>query len=122
MTTAQLVLLILTGLLAGFIGGVLGVGGGIIMIPALVFVLGLSQHEAQGTSLAAMLAPIGIFAAVNYYKHGYINIKFALILAFVFFFGSYFGSLVAVNLPEKLLKQVFGVLMVLAGIKMFFGK
>jgi len=122
MTTAQLILLILTGLLAGFIGGVLGVGGGIIMIPALVFVLGLSQHEAQGTSLAAMLAPIGIFAAFNYYKHGYINVKYAIILAFVFFFGSYFGSLLAVNLPEKSLKQIFGLLMILAGIKMFFGK
>lgn len=122
MTLTQLLILILAGFLAGFIGGTLGVGGGIVMVPALVFLLGLSQHEAQGTSLAAMLAPVGILAAINYYREGYINIKYALVLTLVFFIGSYFGSKLAIFMPEKMLKQVFGVLMILVGIKMVSGK
>jgi uncharacterized membrane protein YfcA len=122
MTITQLIILVLAGLMAGFIGGTLGVGGGIVMVPALVFLLGLSQHEAQGTSLAAMLAPVGILAAVNYYKEGYINIKFAIVLTLLFLVGSYFGSKVAVSLPEKTLKQIFGVLMVIVGLRMISGK
>lgn len=81
MTTSVILLLILIGIVTGFTAGMLGIGGAIIMIPALVFLLGLSQQNAQGTSLAVMLPPIGILAAYNYYKAGNVNLKFALILA-----------------------------------------
>lgn len=109
-------------MLAGIIAGGLGVGGGIIIVPALVFIFGMSQHEAQGTSLAVLLLPISFLAVVKYHKDGYINYKFAIIIALAFFLGSYLGGLFAVNLPAKTLKKLFGVLMLIAGIKMIFGK
>ena len=122
MTIPEIFILVFVGLLGGFIAGTLGVGGGIIIVPALVFILGLSQHEAQGTSLAMMLAPIGIFAVFNYYKTGYVNFKFAIILMIAFVLGGYFGSLFAINLSDIWLKRIFGVLMMVVGIKMVLGK
>lgn len=122
MTIAQLLILILIGLLSGMLAGVLGVGGAIIVIPALIFILGLSQHHAQGTSLAFMVPPIGIFAAWNYWKAGYVNWKFALLLAVTFMAGAYLGSLYSVNMPEKLLRKIFGVLLLVAAVKMLFSK
>ena len=119
----NLIVLIITGILAGFIAGGFGVGGGIIIVPALIIIMKMSQHEAQGTSLAVLTIPIGFFiAALNYHKKGYINYKVAAILVITFLIGSYFGSLVSVNLPAKTLKQAFGVLMLVIGIKMIFGK
>ena len=122
MDITSLIFLILIGFLAGIISGFAGVGGGIIVVPALVLFLGFSQAQAQGTSLAMMLPPIGILAAYNYFKSGYVNIKYAAILAVVFIIGSYFGSKVAVGLPEITLKRIFGVLMLLVAFKMMFGK
>ncbi len=122
MTITVILILVITGLLAGFVGGTMGVGGGIIMVPVLVFVVGMSQHNAQGTSLATMLAPIGILAVVNYYKAGHVNMKYAVILMLTFIIGSWFGSKWAVSLPERTLKQIFGFLMMLAAAKMIFGK
>ncbi|MBE0652899.1 MAG: sulfite exporter TauE/SafE family protein [Bacteroidales bacterium] len=122
MTFSVIVILILTGLLAGFAGGVMGIGGALIMIPAMVFLLGMSQHDAQGTSLATMLAPIGILAVLNYYKAGHVNIRYALIIMVAFVIGSWFGSKWAVDIPAKTLKQVFGVLLLLVATKMIFGK
>ena len=122
MTLPEIIILILVGLLGGFIAGSLGVGGGIIIVPALVFILGMTQHQAQGTSLAMMLAPIGILAVVNYYKSGYVNIKFAIVLMAAFILGGYFGSLFAVNLSDLWLKRIFGVLMMVVGVKMVMGK
>jgi len=122
MSTSVLLLLIVIGIVTGFMAGMLGIGGAIIMIPALVFFLGLSQHTAQGTSLAVMLPPIGILAAYNYYKAGQVNIKFALILAAAFIVGSYFGSKLAINIPQPLLKKIFGVLLLLVAVKMLFSK
>lgn len=119
----NLFLLIITGILAGFIAGGFGVGGGIIIVPALVFIFGLSQHEAQGTSLAVLAIPFGfLIAAHNYHKKDFINYKFAIILVVTFLIGSYLGSLVSVNLPAKTLKKAFGVLMLVAGLKMVIGK
>jgi uncharacterized membrane protein YfcA len=77
---------------------------------------------AQGTSLAVMLPPIGIFAAYNYWKAGHVNIEFALILAAAFIIGSYFGSRFALNLPQTVLKKIFGVLLLLVAAKMLFSK
>jgi uncharacterized membrane protein YfcA len=100
----------------------LGIGGAIIMIPALVFLVGLSQHDAQGTSLAVMLPPIGIIAAYNYYKVGHVNLKFALILAATFLIGSYFGSKLALSVPQTVLKKIFAVLLLLVAARMLFSK
>jgi len=122
MTVAQLVILIIIGLMSGVLAGFLGVGGAIIVIPALIFILGLTQHQAQGTSLAFMVPPIGIFAAWNYWKAGYVNWKFALVLALTFMAGAYLGSLYSVTLPDKLLRKIFSVLLFFMAIKMFFTK
>lgn len=118
----QLIILIIIGILAGIIAGTLGVGGGILIVPALVFIFGMTQHEAQGTSLAVLLPPISLFAVFEYQKKGYINYKFVIILIVAFMLGSYLGGLIAVNVPAKTLKKVFGILMLIAGIKMFFDK
>ncbi len=107
----------LTGLVAGFLGGMVGVGGGIVMVPMMVFVLGLSQKTAQGTSLAVMMIPLSIGIAVyNYYKQGHVNITYALIIA------GFFGSKLALNIDQNIVKKIFAVLMVIVAIKMFFGK
>ncbi len=122
MSTSVLLILVLIGILTGAMAGLLGIGGAIIMIPALVFLLGLSQQNAQGTSLAVMLPPIGILAAFNYYKAGQVNFKFALILAIAFVVGSYFGSKLALQIPQHLLKKIFAVLLILVATKMLFSK
>lgn len=122
MAISDIIILVLIGLSAGFIGGALGVGGGIVIVPALVFIFGMTQHHAQGTSLAVLLFPVGILAVINYYRKGYVNFKFALILIVAFVLGSYFGSLFSISLPESTLKKLFGVLMLVAGLRMIFGK
>ena len=122
MNITQIILLILIGLAGGFLSGTFGIGGGIIIVPALVFLLGMTQSAAQGTSLTMMLAPVGILAVINYYKAGYVNFKYAILLMIFFVVGSYFGSKLAIHLPDKVLKQAFGVILLLAGTKMIFGK
>jgi hypothetical protein len=122
MSWNEIIILVATGLLAGIVGGLLGVGGAIIIIPSLVFLLGMSQHYAQGTSLAVLLFPIGIMAVVNYHKEGFINYKYALVLILTFVVGSYLGSLVAVNISGSALKKIFAVLLFVVAIKMFFDK
>lgn len=122
MSASMLIILLIIGAITGLMAGMLGIGGAIIMIPALVYLMGFSQHMAQGTSLAVMLPPIGIFAAYNYYKAGQANIKFALILAVAFIIGSYFGSKIALNIPQPFLKKIFGVLLLLVAAKMLLSK
>lgn len=122
MSITMLLILIVIGIITGVMAGMLGIGGAVIMIPALVYILGLTQQNAQGTSLAVMLPPIGIIAAYNYYKAGYVNLKFAIILALFFLIGSYFGSKLAVNLPQTTLKKIFGILLLLVAAKMLFSK
>ena len=100
MSTSMILILIVIGIITGVMAGMLGIGGAIIMIPSLVFLLGISQQSAQGTSLAVMLPPVGIIAAYNYYKAGQVNIRFAIILAVFFLVGSYFGSS-----PSRYLKK-----------------
>ena len=122
MSISMLLILIVIGIITGIMAGMLGIGGAIIMIPALVFFMGFSQQSAQGTSLAVMLPPVGIIAAYNYYKAGHVNIKFAIILAVCFLAGSYFGSKLALNLPQPVLKKIFGVLLLLVAAKMLLSK
>ena len=118
MTTVQILILILIGLLSGMLSGVFGVGGGILIVPALVFFLGLTQREAQGTSLAILLLPVGILAVMNYHKAGLINYKYAAIILLTFVVGAFFGSKLAIITPDKILKKVFGVVMIVAALKM----
>jgi uncharacterized membrane protein YfcA len=122
MSVSMLLLLMAIGIVTGIMAGMLGIGGAIIMIPALVYLMGFNQQMAQGTSLAVMLPPIGIIAAFNYWKAGQVNIKFAIILAVAFIIGSYFGSKLALNLPQSVLKKIFGVLLLLVAAKMLLTK
>ncbi len=122
MATSLILILVVIGILTGVMAGMLGIGGAIIMIPALVLFTGFSQQMAQGTSLAVMLPPIGILAAYNYYKAGQVNINYAIILAVFFLVGSYFGSKFALTLPQPVLKKIFGILLLLVAAKMLLGK
>lgn len=122
MTLTTILILMVIGIAAGILSGFAGVGGGVIIIPALIFFLGMTQFEAQGTSLALMIPPIGILAAMNYYKEGYINWRYALILAVFFFVGGYIGSKMALTLDQGAVKKGFAVFIILVGVKMLFSK
>jgi len=115
-------LLIVVGILAGVISGFVGVGGGIIMVPAMVWLLGYSQHQAQGTSLAVIMFPVVFLAARNYYRAGMIDPKVVLVIALAFFVGGYFGSKWSLALPMATVQKIFGVLMLVASFKLIFGK
>ena len=122
MDVNTVLILLLVGLLAGTLSGFVGVGGGIIIVPALVIFLGFTQHEAQGTSLAVLLAPVGILAVMNYHKTGNIDISAAIVICLAFVVGAYFGSKVAIGIDQKLVKKVFAVFMMAVALKFFFGK
>ncbi len=113
---------LLMGLVVGVLSGIVGLGGGVFIVPALVFLFGFSQHQAQGTTLAMLVPPIGILAAWTYYKQGYVDVKVAALLALGFFFGSLFGSRIATSLPSLTLSRVFGIVLLLISIKMILGK
>ena len=121
MTIQTLLLLMLIGLLAGMLSGLIGIGGGIIMVPMLL-IMGFSQQQAQGTSLAALLPPVTLFAVINYHKAGFIDWRYAIIISVVFVVGGYFGSKIAVNIDQKTLKKIFGILLLIVGTKMMFSK
>jgi uncharacterized membrane protein YfcA len=122
MSISTFIILIIIGLLAGILSGLVGIGGGIIMIPLLIILLGLTQHQAQGTALFAMLPPIGILAAINYYKAGFVKWEYAAVIAFTFVIGGYFGSKLSLSLPPQTVRRVFGVIMLIGGIKLIFSK
>ncbi len=122
MNISTFIILMLIGLAAGMLSGVAGVGGGVIVIPALVFFVGMSQFEAQGTSLGMMIPPIGILAAYNYYRDGFINWKYALILALFFVVGGWIGSKIILQIPQNLVKKGFAVFLILVALKMLFSK
>ena len=115
-------ILVIIGLAAGILAGLVGVGGGIIIIPGLIFLLGMNQHMAQGTSLAIMLPPIGFFAAYNYYRAGELNLKYAAIIAATFLLGGYLGSKLAITIPVDILKKIFGAFIILMGLQMLFSR
>jgi uncharacterized membrane protein YfcA len=120
MPTQTFALIIIIGLAAGMLSGLVGVGGGIIIVPALAFFLGFSQHEAQGTSLGILLLPAGIFAAINYYKQGFIDIKVVLLLFVGFLLGGYLGSKLSLSLSETVVKKIFAIMLVVVAAKMLF--
>ena len=122
MSISTCIILIVIGILSGILSGVVGVGGGLIIIPLLIILLGLSQHEAQGTSLAVMLPPIGILAAINYHKAGFVKWEYAMIIAITLIIGGYFGSKYAVTLRPEIVKRVFGIVLLIGALKMIFSK
>jgi uncharacterized membrane protein YfcA len=112
--------LLVLGALAGYFSGLVGIGGGVIIVPALIFFFGFEQHSAQGTTLALLIPPIGILGAWAYYQKGYVDIKTAAIICAGFILGSYIGGRTAVGLPQGVLEKIFGTVLILVGIKMFF--
>ena len=122
MALNELITLGIIGLVAGIIGGMTGLGGGAVVIPALVYIMGMNQHLAQGTNLLMMLPPIGIMATWSFYKAGHVNVKYAIVLMIAFVIGSYIASLFAVNIPEKIMKKIFGGFLIIVALKMIIGK
>jgi uncharacterized membrane protein YfcA len=118
MTVQIVLLLIAIGLAAGILSGLVGVGGGIIIVPALVFFLGFTQQQAQGTSLGLLLLPVGILAVLNYYNKGQIDMRVVAIMAITFVVGGWLGSKWALALPEKTVKRIFAIILFYAAIKM----
>ena len=119
---STILILILIGVIAGGFSGFVGLGGGVIIVPALVFILGMSQHMAQGTTLAMMIPPIGILAVINYYKKGLVDMNSGVILALSFVIGGYFGSRLALSVSPEIIKKVFGVIIIALALKMMFSK
>ena len=120
MSTFTIIMLLVVGLAAGMLAGLVGVGGGVIIIPALVYILGFTQKEAQGTSLGILLLPVGILAVANYYKQGYIDVKAVVIISLAFVVGGFFGSKLALSIPQDTLRKIFGTLLLVLAIKMLF--
>ncbi len=123
MSTGYIIGLLAVGLVAGFMSSMVGIGGGIIIVPALVFLFGMTQKMAQGTSLAMLSLPVAFIGAFNYYKEGQVNWKIALLLAATFVIGGYLGSKVVLGLDMAIIKKIFAVFMIVIAIKyLFFDK
>ncbi len=120
MTMQTVFIILIIGFTAGMLSGLVGIGGGIIIVPALVFFLSFSQKMAQGNSLGLLLLPGGILAVLNFYKQGYIDIKVVLILFVAFVIGGYFGSNISLNVSENKLKKVFAIVLLLVSLKILF--
>jgi len=120
--SANMILYLAIGLVAGALSGLMGIGGGIIIVPALVLLFGFSQHLAQGTTLALMVPPIGLLAAWQYYKQGYVDLKVAAFVCIGFFIGGLLGAKFATAISDQLLRKIFGVVLLLASLKMILTK
>lgn len=122
MTALTIIAYLVLGLLAGVFSGLVGVGGGVIIVPALVFLFKMSQHQAQGTTLALLVPPIGLLAAWTYYKQGYVDLKIAGLICAGFFLGGLVGAKYATAMSDQALEKVFGVALLLISLKMLFLK
>ncbi len=120
MDTQTILIIIMVGIAAGMLSGLVGVGGGIIIVPSLIYFISFSQKTAQGTSLALIMLPVGIFGVLQYYKQGHVDFRIVGLLAIGFLAGSYFGSKLALSISQDTLKKVFAILMILIAIKMLF--
>ncbi len=118
----EITLYILLGLFAGTVSGAVGIGGGVIIVPALVFLFGFTQAQAQGTTLAMLIPPIGFLAAYTYFKGGFVNIKVAAIICIGFLIGGLIGSKIAIHLPNEVLSKVFGAVIAAIGLYMIIKK
>jgi uncharacterized protein len=115
-------MILLVGLVVGLVSGVVGIGGGVLFVPALVWLLGMDQHKAQGTSLGALLAPVGIFAFYEYYRKGNADIRVAALLASGFLVGGYFGAVGAQHIPEVWLRRIFALTLIVVGGRIWFSR
>jgi uncharacterized protein len=122
MSANTIMILLVVGLLAGFVSGLIGIGGGIIMVPMLVYFLAFDQKTAQGTTLMMFILPISIFGVYTYYKAGHVDIKTALVMGLTFMIGSYLGSKTAITLDTKVVRQIFAAAIILIGIRMLWSK
>lgn len=111
---------LIVGVIAGIVSGITGIGGGIIILPALIFLFGFSQHQAQGTTLALLVPPIDILAAWTYYKQGYVDIKVAALLCVGFVLGGWFGAKIGTVLSNVILARIFGVLLLVSALRVMF--
>lgn len=118
MTLGTILILLSIGMMAGILSGFVGVGGGVIIVPALVFALGLSQHEAQGTSLFVLMMPVVLLSVMNYWKAGNVNWKFGLLIAVAFVIGGYIGSKLSLKLSPGIVKLIFGVIMAILSFRL----
>ncbi len=118
----EILIYILIGLTGGVLCGLLGIGGGIIIVPALVFICGFNQLQAQGTSLAVLLPPIGILAFLEYYRQGHVNPKAALLIGITVFIGAFLGAVLVKYIPQVVLRKGFAFLLLIVSVKMFLGK
>lgn len=114
------VILAVIGVTAGVLGGMLGIGGAVIIVPALVVFLGYSQQLSQGTALIMMVLPVGALAAFQYYQKGFVDVKAALILGVFFFVGGFLGAKFATHVPENVLKKSFAIMLIVIAVKMWF--
>ena len=120
MSVQTIILLILIGIAAGMLSGMVGIGGGIVIVPALVYFLAFSQKDAQGTTLGLLLFPVGILGVLQYYKEGHVDFRVVAIVAVGFILGSYFGSKISLSLSEERVKKFFAIVIMLVAIKMLF--
>lgn len=118
----MLFLYLLLGLGVGSISGLIGIGGGVLITPALVYLFGFSQHEAQGTTLALLVPPIGLLGAWTYYAQGFVDVKVAAMVCAGFFIGGFVGAQFAVDVPEVMLKRIFGTAMLIIALRMLTAK
>lgn len=114
----QLILGGLIGLVGGVLSGLFGIGGGLVIVPALILLVGMTPKQAAGTSLAALLLPVGILGALEYWRAGYIDVRLAVLLAAGILLGAFIGARLAIGLPSELIQRAFGVLMVLVGLRL----
>ena len=118
MTTELVIIILLIGLFAGILSGLVGVGGGLIIVPALIFFLGFNQHQAQGTSLGLLLLPVGILAVINYYNKGNVDVKIVAIMSIAFIAGGWLGSKLALRLPQDTVKKIFAIFLFYSAFKL----
>lgn len=122
MDISTLFILLLVGVAAGFASGIIGIGGGIVIVPALVYFMSMTQHQAQGVSIGMLLMPVGFLAAYNYHKEGNLNFTYSAVIGATFVLGAYLGSKVSLRMDPALMKRIFGVVILLISLKMIFGK
>jgi uncharacterized protein len=121
MIASTILILLATGLTAGILAGFFGIGGGVIIVPALIYILGYSQHRATGTSLAVLLPPIGLAAVLEYYRHGNVDLRAALVIAAASLVGAWIGAVWANKIPGPILRLLFGLFVVSMGFYLIWG-
>lgn len=122
MSLTMIIVFLIVGLIVGIISGMVGIGGGLLLVPVFVLFFGFSYHLAAGTTLALMVPPIGILAAYEYYKHGHVDIKIAIIICIGFLIGGFFGAKLAQVIPASILRKGFSLLLAYTAVKMFLKK